>query len=179
MGPRARFGAMMRNRITQNAMALYASQFLLTVVPLLTLPWIARALGAPGLGEVVFVQSFGWLLATVGEYGFRVSGTRAVARVRDDPDRLAGTVAGVMGAKLMLCGVVTLLALLALVAVPRFREDPVLLLLGWLLGVTQGLDPLWYFAGVERLRLTAAAEAAVRLSTAAAIVLLVHEPGQG
>jgi PST family polysaccharide transporter len=175
---RARIGAVMRNRITQNTVALYASQFLLTVVPLITLPWIARALGAAGLGEVVFVQSFGWVLAAIAEYGFRLSGTRAVARVRDEPERLAQTVAGVMGAKLLLCGAVTVFALVALVLVPRFREDPGLLVLGWLLGITQGLDPLWYFAGVERLRLTAAMEAAVRVLTAAAIIALVHDPGQ-
>src|SRR5829696_3352470 len=176
---RARIGAVMRNSVTQNAVALYASQFLLTIVPLITLPWIARALGAAELGEVVFVQSFGWVLAAIGEYGFRFSGTRAIARVRDDPERLAGTVADIMGAKLLLTGVVTVIALLALVTVSRFREDPVLLLYGWLLGVSQGFDPLWYFAGVERLRLTAAMEAAVRLLTAAAIIALVHDPGQG
>jgi PST family polysaccharide transporter len=84
-----------------------------------------------------------------------------------------------MGAKLLLCGVVTVLALVAFVTVPRFRDDPLLALYGWLLGVTVGLDPLWYFAGVERLRLTAAMEAAVRVLTAAAIIALVHDPEDG
>ena len=176
---RGRLGTLAGSRVAQNAAALYASQFLLAIVPLITFPWIARALGPAELGEVAFVQSFGWLVATVGEYGFRFSGTRAVARVRDDPDRLAETVAGVMGAKLMLTGVVTLISLAAYALVPRFQDDPVLLLFGWLLGVFQGLDPLWYFAGVERLRLTAGFDSAMRILTAAAIIAFIHEPGQG
>ena len=179
MSLRARIGAAMRNRIAQNTMALYASQLLLGLVPLVTLPWIARALGAAEFGEVVYTQSFAWLLAMVGEYGFRLSGTRAVARVREDPERLAETVAGIQGAKLALAGVSTVLALVALMLVPRFREDPGLLALGWLLGTVQGFDPLWYFAGVERLRFTAAMEATVRVLTAVAIIALIHEPGQG
>jgi PST family polysaccharide transporter len=176
---RARIAAVLGNRITQNAVALYASQFLLTIVPLITLPWIARALGAVELGVVVFVQSFGWVLGAIGEYGFRLSATRTVARVRDEPERLARAVADVMGAKALLAGVVTLLALAALVLVPRFREDPVLALYGWLLGVMVGLDPLWFFAGVERLRMIAAMEAAVRVLTALAIIVLVQDPGDG
>jgi polysaccharide transporter, PST family len=174
-----RLGALLRNRIAQNTMALYGSQLLLGLVPLVTLPWIADALGATEFGEVLYVQSFAWLLAMVGEYGFRLSGTRAVARVRDDPEQLARTVAGIQGAKLLLAGCTTGLALIALVAVGRFRENPELLVLGWLLGTAQGFDPLWYFAGVERLRLTAAMEAGIRVLTAAAIILLIHEPGQG
>src|SRR5919107_1556385 len=174
-----RLRALLRNRIAQNTIALYASQLLLGLVPLVTLPWIAGALGAAEFGAVLYTQSFAWLLAMVGEYGFRLSGTRAVARVRDDPERLARTVAGIQGAKLLLAGAATVLALLALAVVPRFREDPGLLALGWLLGIAQGFDPQWYFAGVERLRLTAAMEAVVRVLTAVAIIVLIHDPGQG
>jgi PST family polysaccharide transporter len=169
----------MRSRIAQNAAALFASQFLLAVLPLITLPWLARVLGASELGEVLYVQSFAFLLAILGEYGFRLSATRSIARVRDDRERLAGTVAGVMGAKLILIGGVTALSVLALALIPRFREEPVLLLFGWAMAVVQGFDPLWFFAGVERLRLTAGMEASSRLLTAVAIIALVREEGQG
>jgi PST family polysaccharide transporter len=178
-GAGARLRAVLHSRITQNAIALSASQFLLTALPLITIPWLARALGAAELGEVLYVQSFAWLLAMIGEYGFRISGTRAVARVRDDPQRLQDTVAGVLGAKLLLVVLVTAIALAALVLVPRFRDDPGLLVLGWLIGVLMGLEPLWFFAGVERLRVTAAMDAGLRVLTAIAIVALIREPGQG
>jgi PST family polysaccharide transporter len=174
-----RISVVLRNRIVQNAAALYASQFLLTALPLLTLPWMARALGPSELGSVLYVQSFAFLLVNLTEYGFRLSATRDIARARDDRERTATIVAGVFGAKLVLAAAISVVALVALVFVPRFREDPVLLLFGWGMGLLQGLEPMWYFIGVERLRLTAGRDAAIRLLTAVAIIVFVRHPGQG
>ncbi len=154
-------------------------QFVLTVLPIVTLPWLAHALGPSELGVVVFVQSFSFLLSILVEYGFGLSATRAVARARDDREALAGTVAGVQGAKLLLVGVVTAAAAAALALVPRFREDPDLLAFAWGLAVLQGCNCGWFFTGVERMRVNAAVEVGVRLTAAAAIILLVRDPGDG
>jgi PST family polysaccharide transporter len=175
----SRIGLVLRHRIAQNAAAMYASQFLLTALPLITLPWMARALGPSELGGVLYVQSFSFLLVTVAEYGFNLSATREIARSRLDRGRMGDVAAGVLGAKLLLVGIITLLSLVALVLVPRFRDDPVLLAFGWGMGILQGLEPMWFFAGLERLRLTAAMDAGVRLLTAVAIVTLVRHAGQG
>jgi polysaccharide transporter, PST family len=169
----------LRHPIAQNAAALYAVQFVLTVLPIVTLPWLAHALGPSEFGVVVFVQSFSFLLSILIEYGFGLSATRAVARERDDPERLAATVAGVQGAKLVLAGAVAAAAAVALVLVPRFRHDPALLAFAWGLALLQGANCGWFFTGVERMRINAAVEVGVRLAGAAAIVLLVRDPGDG
>src|SRR4051794_25267676 len=174
-----RLRTVLRHQIVQNAVAMYASQFLLTALPLITLPWMAHALGPSELGAVLYVQSFAFLLVMLAEYGFRLSATRDIARARLDPGRMAQIVAGVQGAKCILAAGITLLSLAALVLVPRFREDPVLLAFAWAMGLLQGLEPMWFFVGVERLRLTAGLDASVRLLTAVAIVGLVHHAGQG
>ena len=85
-----------------NATALYTAHVLGLIVPLLTIPYLARVLRPSGWGLVVFAQSFGAWLALVLEYGFDLSGTRAVARVRSDPQRLPEVVAGVQGAKMLM-----------------------------------------------------------------------------
>ena len=51
----------LRHPISQNALAIYVVQFAISVLPLVTLPWIARRLGAGELGVVVFSQSFSWI----------------------------------------------------------------------------------------------------------------------
>lgn len=164
--------------ITQNAVALYATQFVLAVVPLVTLPWLAQALGPAGLGRVLFVQSFAFMIVTLVEYGFVLSGAREIARQRRDRSAMAETVAGVLGAKLALMGVAAVAALVAAALVPQFRSDPELVGFGFAMGVLQGLVPLWFFTGLERLRTTAAVDVVVRLLTAAAIIVLVREEGQ-
>jgi PST family polysaccharide transporter len=169
----------LRHPIAQNAAALYAAQFVLTVLPILTLPWLARALGPSELGVVVLVQSLSFLLGMLIEYGFGLSATRQVARDRDDREALAGTVAGVQGAKLSLIAVATVAAVAAFLAVPLLRADVRLLAFAWILGVLQGLNPGWFLAGLERFRTTALVDVPIRLAGAAAIILLVRDPGDG
>jgi PST family polysaccharide transporter len=88
-------------------------------------------------------------------------------------------VAGVQGAKAALALLATLLALACWPLVPAFREDPTLLLLGVLLMLSGAFHPLWYFVGVERLKLLGASDVAIRLASAAAILLLVREADDG
>lgn len=176
---RFELGAALRHPVSQNAIALYALQFVLTILPLVTLPWMARALGAAELGLVLFTQSFSFLVGTLVEFGFQLSGTRRIAQQRDDPDAMAATVAAVQAARLALIGVATLASLLALLTVPEFREDPRLVAFGWAMAALAGMNPFWFFTGLERLRLIALTDVTWRVLMAAAIVVLVRERGDG
>ncbi len=131
------------------------------------------------LGIVVFSQSFSWILLLLIEFGFSASGTRAVARTRDDPERLARTVAAIQGAKLALSGLAVLAGLICLFAIPIFREQPEYLALALLTALFQGFSPGWYFVGIERMRLVSALEVINRVVAAALTILLVRGPGDG
>jgi PST family polysaccharide transporter len=72
--------ALLTHSVTKNAAALYGIQFAGYIVPLVTLPYLARVLGPAGFGLLLFSQSFAlWASLTV-EYGFNLSATRDVAR---------------------------------------------------------------------------------------------------
>lgn len=167
---------MLRHPVARNATALYVAQLAVTVLPLLTLPFLARALGASQLGVVVLVQSFSFLLTVVIEFGFGLSAARDVARRREDPRSLFRMVAAVQGAKLLLCAGAALVAFAALPVVPVFREDPGLVGLALLLALLQGLHPAWFFSGLEKLRLLAAIDLGTRLLGVVLIVALVDGP---
>lgn len=166
----------LRHPVTVNAAALYAGQFAISVLPLVVLPYLARALGPAQLGMVVFVQYFSFLLGSVLEFGFGFSATREVARVRDDPTALAATVAGVVGAKALLSGACAALALVCWPLVPIFRDAPELLALGVALTFGQGLAPAWFYAGMEWLVFPTAVEFLARASAAVGVILLVDGP---
>lgn len=163
----------LRHPVTINALALYAGQVAITVLPLVVLPYLARVLGPAQLGTVVFVQYFSFLLGALLEYGFGYSATRDVAAARRDPEALAVAVADVMAAKLLLGAACAGLALLLWPALPIFRDAPELLLLGVLLTAGQGLFPIWFYTGLERLRLPIAIEFLSRLAAAIGIFALV------
>ena len=162
-----------------NATALYAAHVAGLIVPLLTIPYLARVLRPTGWGLVVFAQSFGAWLALVMEYGFDLSGTRVVARVGADRSRLSEIVAGVQGAKLLmlLCAPVGLIAVY--LAVPTFQREPALLLWAGAFAVARALSPMWYFLGLERMRGPSALDAGAKILAALGVFIWVKTPEHG
>lgn len=177
--PRPGLLALLRHPVAQNIVALSWVQLATYVLPLLTLPYLARQLGPSALGLVVFAQSLGLTLYLLLEYGFSLSSTRAVARRRERPEEVERIAAGVIGAKLVLVAALTVLALACMIAIPEFRDAPEYLLLAWLDALALGLAPAWYFQGIERMRLFGAGQFAARALTAVGIFVLVHDPADG
>ncbi len=162
-----------------NATALYTAHVLGLIVPLLTIPYLARVLRPSGWGLVVFAQSFGAWLALVLEYGFDLSGTRAVARVRSDPQRLPEVVAGVQGAKMLMVLTAPIVVLILYLTVPSFQRAPAYLLWAGAFAVARALGPTWYFFGLERMKGAAIIEAGAKVLAALGVFLWVKGPEHG
>ena len=142
----------LRHPVVQNALALYSVQFAEYILPMITIPYLARILQPAGWGMVVYAQSFSVWMILVVEYGFGFSASREIARCRDEPGRHAEVVGGVVGANLLLLLPALLIALAASVTVPVFRQHPGYLWLSVAIAVTQGLRPFWYFQGIEKMK---------------------------
>ena len=171
--------ALLRHPVAQNIFALSWVQLATYVIPLVTLPYLARQLGPSGLGLVVFAQSLALTLNLLLEYGFSLSATREIARRRGRQSEVATIAAGVLGAKLVLLAAITVLALVCMLAIPEFRHAPEYLWLAWLDAVALGLLPGWYFQGIERMRLFGAAQVAARVLTAIGIFVLIDDHADG
>jgi polysaccharide transporter, PST family len=83
---------------------------------------------------------------------------------------------GVQSAKAFLIPAATILMLLAFLAVPLLRQSPVLC--AWTLGfaVLRGLNPLWFFQGVERVKAAVAVETTARTAAAVGVFFVVRAP---
>ncbi|CCF84305.1 flippase [Nitrolancea hollandica] len=164
------------HRIFQNAVALYAAQFVGYVLPLISIPYLARTLGPASLGLVAFAQVIGTYVQLVIEYGFRLSATREVSRYRDSSDRLAEILAGVTGARVILClGCLSIIGLAQLL-IPSLRDDGPFLWMAVLWGMAYALRPLWFFLGLERVRLITAVDILAAGVATVGIFVFVHGP---
>jgi polysaccharide transporter, PST family len=157
-----------------NASALFAGQAIGLVVPLLVIPYLARVLGPAAWGPVLAAQGFANWLILIFEFGFDLSGTRAVARARTTPEAMSVVVQGVQSAKLLLIvGTLPVVAIM-LVAVPSVRRAPSLF--GWALAyaVLRGLSPLWFYQGIERVRRAVAIDTVGRSVAALGVFVVVR-----
>lgn len=171
-----RIANLLRSHLLQDVVALYGVQIARKMIPLVAVPVLARALGPSGWGVVAFVLSFSTFLILLVEFGFDLSATRAIARVRESTEECARIVAGVVGSQLLLYLAGVTVAVPIAYAIPMLRSDPLLVAVGLMAALPQALSPLWFFQGMERVRIVAGLDIAGKLLSLAGMLLLVDGP---
>lgn len=164
------------NNIARNAASLYLVQACRKLVPIFTIPYLARVLGPSGWGDVAFTTSMGDVIALLAEFGFLLSATRELAQNRDSDEECGRIAGGTLGAQVFLAMLGVVAAWAVSTQVPLLRSHPRLLCAGLVYGVAQGITPLWLFQGLERMGLAASLEVTAKISALAAIFLFVHAP---
>jgi len=162
--------------LLQNVAALFGVQIGRKLIPLVTIPYLARVLGIAGWGKIAFVTAVAEFVVIAIEFGFNLSATREIARHRNSPVKCGEVMSGVLGAQALLALVGVSLALLASRWIPLLRDNPALLMGGLVYGVSQGFAPLWFFQGLERLRLSSALEIGGKLTTLCGMFIFIHSP---
>ncbi len=147
------------------------------LVPLLTVPYLARVLGRDGWGELLVMQSLAaWAMLAL-DFGFDLSATRSAAAARDDARGLDRIVSGVQTAKLLVLGAASVIAVaLMLILHPALSDYR---MLSWTISfaVARGLNPFWYFQGTGQLRFALVVETFTKISAAVSVFVLVLLPG--
>jgi polysaccharide transporter, PST family len=166
-----------RHPVSQNVIGLYWMQIAQFIVPLVTLPYVARVLEPSAFGLVVFAQGFSFLLIVFIDWGFGFTGTRSAAENQTSREGLSSIVQRVRGAQLLLAGSSLAIALVALALVPKMTEHPEFLAMAWVAAVASALTPGWFFVGIEKPRRIALVQLGFRIVGAALTFLLVKDPG--
>jgi PST family polysaccharide transporter len=162
--------------ISQNVLALYGVQVGRKLIPLVSIPYLARVLGPAGWGTVAFIAAMAELLVICIEFGFNISATREVARNRDNPTACAKVMSGVLGAQACLAALGIVVAFLASRFLPVVEKRPELLAAGLVYAVAQGFAPLWFFQGLEQMRIAAGLELSGKIAALIGLFALVHGP---
>ena len=165
-----------KSKIAHNAASLYLVQGCRKLIPLFTLPYLARVLGPSGWGDVAFTQSMGEFIALFIEFGFLLSATRDLAQNRSSKEASGRIAVGTFGAQAVLATLGVVIALAVSTQVPLLSSHPKLLSAGIIYGVAQGMSPIWLFQGLERMALAASLEVSSKVAALGAILLFVHSP---
>ena len=66
----------MNKKLWENLISLYGLQVLNNLVPIVTLPFLARTLGSAHWGALAFAEAVANYASLIVEYGFGLSATR-------------------------------------------------------------------------------------------------------
>ncbi len=126
-------------------LSLYGAHGLKAFSFVILIPHFTHVFSKDVWGTVLIVQAFAIWLQIIVEYGFNLSATRSMARVRDNHVKIAHLVSGVVGAKVFLSLIIIIIAVLGVQLIGSLKDAGLLIGWGVVFAITQGFNPVWYF----------------------------------
>lgn len=145
------------------------------VFPLITIPYLAKTIGAEGFGKVAFASAIMTWIQTITDWGFGYTATRDVAQNRNDKNSVSDIFSNVLWARLSLCFISGLLLSLLIIFIPQFNENKLILLISFLLVPGHILFPEWFFQAVEKMKYTTLFNVLIKLIFTIAVFIFIKQ----
>ncbi len=164
-----------KKQLVENFFSLSLLQAVNYLLPLITLPYLTRVLGASKFGLIAFAQVFIQYLVVITDYGFNLSATRAVATHWRDRQRLSVIFSAVIMIKSALALLSLALLGVLLVFSDKFSGEWQVFLLFFGVVIGSVLFPAWFFQGVEKMRYVTLLNILAKSIFTIAIFIFVHQ----
>lgn len=145
------------------------------IFPLITLPYLARVIGAEGFGKIAFASAIMVWVQTISDWGFNFTATRDVAQNKKDKDKTSHIFSNVLWARCLLAVVAGLLLLCAIAAIPYFRENAAIIIITFFQVPSLILFPDWFFQAIEKMKYTTYFSLLVKLLFTIAVFVFIQE----
>ena len=144
------------------------------LLPLVTAPWLSRAVGTEGVGLYGYAWAISYTFCLVGLLGLENYGPRAIAQSKDDKPALDRTFSAIWKMQLLVAGL-TLLVWCGYVAFVAGEEKQIAFHLT-LMSVSCLVNVDWCLMGLDQFKPIALRNTIVKLLAAAAVFIFVRKP---
>ena len=149
-----------------------AYQILIMILPLMTAPYIARVIGAEGIGIYSFTYSIAFYFSMFIILGLNNYGNRSIAMVRDDPEKLSKTFWNIYATQFMMAVLVIAFYCIYLFCFVNPAYFTITAIQAIFL-LAYAFDINWFFFGVEQFKLTVTRNAIIKLITVVCTFIFV------
>ena len=158
-------------KVIKNYLYNAGYQILNMIIPLITVPYISRVLGAHDVGINEYTNSWVTFFFLMGQMGITLYGNREVAYHRDDLYKRSQTFWGVEALQLLTVSSAFVLYLVAVLLFSTTFKEFFLLQEIWI--IATGVDISWYFMGLEEFRITVVRNTLVKIASLILIFTVV------
>ncbi len=163
-----------KSRLKLNFLSLILLQVLNYGLPLLTLPFLLRALGPSNFGLLTFATATTAYFLIIIDYGFNFSATRQIALSRNSKEKISDIYSSIIIIKIGLI-LISFIFLNALIfSFDKFENDWSLYYLSFCAVITQSLFPVWLFQGLETMKQITIINTVSKLIFAFCIITFIH-----
>lgn len=162
-------------KVIKNYLYNAGYQILNMVLPLITVPYISRVLGAHDVGINEYTNSWVTFFYLMGQMGITLYGNREVAYHREDIYERSRTFWGVEALQLLTVSASLIAYLFAVFLFSTTFKHYFLLQGIWILAT--GVDVSWYFMGLENFKVTVVRNTLVKLASIVLIFTVIKDTG--
>lgn len=146
-------------------------QFLILILPLITLPYISRTFGSENIGIYTYTQTIANFFLLFAMLGILTHGTRAIAAARDNKEALSKTFKELFTIKLFFSLMLTVLYILYCLFLAKDHRNIFLLQSFYVMSSIFNVN--WFCFGLENFRLTTIRDTLVQVFSTSAIFIFV------
>lgn len=147
-------------------------QVLIIILPLITSPYIARVIGAEGLGKYSYSYSIAYYFVLFSMLGLVNYGNRAIAQCRDNQSELNETFSNIAALHILFSTICCVVYVLYVVFIAKAK------LYAWIqfAYVLSGLfDITWFYFGIEKFKSTVIRNSIVRIANVICVFVFVRK----
>ena len=146
-------------------------QILVLILPLITVPYVSRILGATGIGIYSYTYSIAYYFMIIAMLGLNNYGNRTIAKIRDDKDQLSKEFWSIYIFQLLLSIVMSISYFIYVYFINS--EFKLIATIQILYVLSSAFDINWFFFGIEKFKLTITRNTIIKLSSLVLIFFFV------
>ncbi len=171
-------GHIIRNKSIQNFLFLVVIQSSNILISIISMPLLIQSIGLDQFGLVNLSLSVIILLNILVGFGYNLSAPKDVAVNQQDKNALSHLVSNVFSGKVLLATLATAAVIIGVFGFNLFKEYQTILLFSCLLLFSEATLPLWFFQGMEKMKLISITNIFSKLLFLMGIVMFIHQPEQ-
>ena len=147
-------------------------QIVTIILPLITSPYVARVLGAEGIGIYSYTYAIAYYFSLVALLGINNHGNRVIASVRDDYSNLKIVFSNLLVVHCIIAGIATIAYYCYCYIF--IKEDRLCAAIQGIWVLSSLFDVSWLFFGLEKFKLTVIRSTVIKIVTTASVFVFVQ-----
>lgn len=160
-------------KLYENLMSLFTLQGLNYILPLITVPYLTRILGAENYGKTLFASSIIIYFQIISDYGFSMSATRNISINRENKSKVELIFSSVILVKVIIAIIGSLALGILIIMLPRLKNEFLLYIFTYMGVVGNAIFPIWLFQGMEEMKYITYINVIVKLVSTLCIFIFI------
>ncbi|MGL5228980.1 MAG: flippase [Bacteroidales bacterium] len=144
--------------------------------PLITMPYLARVIGANGFGKIAFASAIIVWIQTIADWGFNYTATRDVAQNKDNIEKVSEIFSNVLWSRCFLMLLSLVILIIAIIIIPSFQAESTIILVTFIMVPGHILFPDWFFQALEKMKYTTIFNIIIKIIFSLLVFIVIKEP---